>query len=154
MLSAVLTVGHRARRIWWRLRKPRTYGVKVLLLHPEDSRRFLAVRHSYVDQDRWALPGGRYCPRRESAADAARREAREELDLPIPGELELLTTAQTTAEGKRDTLTILAGQAESEEVNTSLELRDARWFRVDLSDLPSGDPVSRWLRTALKEYGA
>jgi 8-oxo-dGTP diphosphatase len=34
-------------------------------------------------------------------------------------------------------------------VRTSLELREARWLRTDLADVPAGDPVSRWLRLAL-----
>lgn len=147
--GAILTAGHRARRLWWRLRKPRTYGVKVLLLHPADHGRFLAVRHSYTDHQWWALPGGRYRPARESAEHAARREVREELEVEIVGELEVLTVAESTAEGKRDTLTILAGGAGSASVTTSIELRDARWTRRDLSDLPPGDPTSRWLRAAL-----
>ncbi|HJC70965.1 MAG TPA: NUDIX domain-containing protein [Candidatus Brachybacterium intestinipullorum] len=149
-LSSLLTAGHRLRRIWWRLRRPRTFGVKVLLLHPEQPERFLAVRHSYVDQDRWALPGGRYRPARETPAQAARREVHEELGLGIAGELAELRTLEARTEGKRDTLTLLSGRADGVEVRTSLELREARWLRTDLADVPAGDPVSRWLRLALE----
>ncbi|MGP9537059.1 NUDIX domain-containing protein [Brachybacterium sp. AOP43-C2-M15] len=152
MASTVLTAAHRVRRIWWRLRRPRTFGVKVLLLHPGDPGRFLAVRHSYVDHERWALPGGRYRPARESAESAARREVGEELDVAVVGQLRRLTTVRSTAEGKRDTITIFAGTAAAGAVTTSVELREARWFRTDLSDLPTGDPVSRWLRTALTSH--
>lgn len=148
-LGAVLTAGHRLRRFWWRVRRPRTFGVKVLLRHPQGASRFLAVRHSYVDRDRWALPGGRYRPRRESPAEAGRREVAEELGLAIRGELEEVSTLETVTEGKRDRLTILIGTAASTEVSTSLELSEARWLRTDLADVPEGDPVSRWLRTAL-----
>ena len=148
-IGALLTAGHRARRLWWRVRRPRTYGVKVLLRHPEQPHRVLAVRHSYVDQQRWALPGGRYHPHREGAAAAARREVHEELALPISGDLDLLTTVETRSEGKRDELTLFTGTAATAEVRTSIELREARWVRDDLSDLPEGDPVSRWLRLAL-----
>ncbi|PMC75845.1 hypothetical protein CJ197_06515 [Brachybacterium sp. UMB0905] len=62
-LGAALTAGHRLRRVWWRVRWPRTFGVKVLLHHPE--------------------------------------------------------------------------------------LREARWLRTDLADVPDGAPLSRWLRIAL-----
>ncbi|MFC0674821.1 NUDIX domain-containing protein [Brachybacterium hainanense] len=150
MLSTLMTAGHRLRRIWWRLRRPRTFGVKVLLLHPEDPGRFLAVRHSYTDQDRWALPGGRFRPGREAAEAAARREVREELGLDIAGPLDELATVRSRAEGKRDTITIFAGTAGSPRARTSLELRDARWAATDLSDLPGQDPTSRWLRLALE----
>ena len=149
-LGAILTAGHRLHRIWWRLRRPRTFGVKVLLLHPEQPERFLAVRHSYVDQDRWALPGGRYRPARETPSLAARREVHEELGLGIAGELAELRTLEARTEGKRDTLTLLSGRADGVEVRTSLELREARWLRTDLADVPAGDPVSRWLRLALE----
>ena len=148
-VSALLTAGHRVRRLWWRARKPQTFGVKVLLLHPEGPGRVLAVRHSYIVHDRWGLPGGCYRPWRESAHAAARREVREGLDLGISGELWGLATARGTLEGKRDTITLLAGTAAAPTVRTSIELRDARWTRTDLSDLPPGDPVSRWLRRAL-----
>ncbi|AXK45039.1 NUDIX domain-containing protein [Brachybacterium saurashtrense] len=149
-LGAVLTAGHRLRRFWWRVRTPRTYGVKVLLRHPERPELFLAVRHSYVDQDRWALPGGRYRPARETPASAARREVREELGLAIRGELAELSTLEARTEGKRDTLTLLSGSADGFEVRTSLELREVRWLRIDLADVPDGDRVSRWLRLALE----
>lgn len=153
VLGVVLTAGHRLRRIWWRLRRPRTFGVKVLLRHSQDPGLFLAVRHSYVDQDRWALPGGRYRPGRETPSGAARREVREELGLGIRGDLAELTTLEARTEGKRDTLTLLSGTADGVEVRISLELREARWLRTDLADVPAGDPVSRWLRLAL-EHGA
>ena len=149
-LGAILTAGHRLRRIWWRLRRPRTFGVKVLLRHPEQPELILAVRHSYVDLDRWALPGGRYRPGRETPSDAARREVHEELGLRIRGELADLATFEARTEGKRDALTLLSGRADGVEVRTSLELREARWLRTDLADVPAGDPVSRWLRLALE----
>ncbi|HIY23330.1 MAG TPA: NUDIX domain-containing protein [Candidatus Brachybacterium merdigallinarum] len=149
VLGAVLTAGHRLRRLWWRVRRPRTFGVKVLLHPPEDPMRFLAVRHSYVDRDRWALPGGRYRPRRECPAEAGRREVASELSLTITGDLPEVTALETVTEGKRDRLTIHVGTAASREVSTSLELSEARWLRTDLADVPDGAPLSRWLRIAL-----
>ena len=146
----MLTAGHRVRRLWWRLRRPRTFGVKVLLLHPEQPELFLAVRHSYVDLDRWALPGGRYRPGRETPSDAARREVHEELGLRIRDDLAELRTLEARTEGKRDTLTLLSGSADGVEARTSLELREVRWLRTDLADVSAGDPVSRWLRLALE----
>lgn len=148
-LGAVLTAGHRLRRLWWRVRRPRTFGVKVLLHHPERTDLVLAVRHSYVDQERWALPGGRYRPSRETPAEAARREVHEELGLGIRGTLAELATLEARTEGKRDALTLLSGHADGVEVRCSLELHEARWLRTDLADVPAGHPVSRWLRTAL-----
>lgn len=92
---------------------------------------------------------GRYRPGRETPAQAARREVREELGLEIRGELVELRTLETRSEGKHDTLTLLAGTAATEQLRYSFELREARWLRPDLADVPSGEPVSRWLRLAL-----
>ncbi|QSB06098.1 TauD/TfdA family dioxygenase [Natronoglycomyces albus] len=53
-------------RPWWKIRKPATFGVKALLLHPEGSGRFLVVRHSSSDPSRWGLPDGGYRPAGET----------------------------------------------------------------------------------------
>ncbi|HWS37678.1 MAG TPA: hypothetical protein VN408_33735, partial [Actinoplanes sp.] len=45
---------------YWKVFRPKTFGVKALILHPSDPGLFLAVRHSYTDQKRWGLPGGGY----------------------------------------------------------------------------------------------
>ncbi|MFI5710962.1 NUDIX domain-containing protein [Kribbella sp. NPDC051620] len=140
--------GHRALRLWWRLRRPTTYGVKALLIHPEDPGKCLAVRHSYVDQDRWGLPGGGYNPKRETAAQAAVREVAEELALTIQQPPTVLRTLTTELEGKLDNLTIVAATPAAAGFRLNAELIEARWVAVDLSDLPAGAPVSRWLKLA------
>lgn len=133
-------------RLWWRVRKPNTFGVKILLR--DSSGRFLVVRHSYSDPKRWGLPGGGYRPDRETPAEAAAREVAEELGLTLaPDKLAELKTLTTTLEAKRDTLTILAGTAPSAALTLSPELAEARWVN-DLDDLGEA-PVSRWLITAL-----
>lgn len=133
-------------RLWWRVRKPNTFGVKILLR--DSSGRFLVVRHSYSDPKRWGMPGGGYRPDRETPAEAAAREVAEELGLTIASNtLTELETVTTTLEAKRDTLTILAGAAPSAALTLSPELAEARWLS-NLDEL--GDaPVSRWLTAAL-----
>jgi 8-oxo-dGTP diphosphatase len=133
-------------RLWWRVRKPNTFGVKVLIR--DDAGRFLVVRHSYSDPKRWGLPGGGYRPDRETPAEAAAREVAEELGLTLaPNTLAELETVTTTLEAKRDTLTILTVAAPAAALALSPELAEARWIG-SLDDL--GDaPVSRWLKAAL-----
>lgn len=133
-------------RAWWRIRRPTSFGVKVLLTAPDG--RFLVVRHSYSEPNWWGLPGGGYKPNRETATVAAAREVAEELGLRIdPETCAELDTLVTTLEGKRDTLTILTAPATTYEVSLSPELAEARWI-TDLDDL--GDaPRSRWLLAAL-----
>lgn len=64
--TSVLRVVGAGKRTWWKVRKPSTFGVKVLLIHPDDPAWCLIVRHSYSDRDRWGLPGGAYTPHRET----------------------------------------------------------------------------------------
>lgn len=135
-----------AYRLWWRVRKPTTYGVKVLLRDKAD--RFLVVRHSYSDPTRWGLPGGGYRPDRETPAEAGAREVAEELGLTlVPNDLVELETVATTLEAKRDTLTLLAALAPATTVTGSPELAETRWITAvdELGDAP----VSRWLLAAL-----
>lgn len=147
--SVVMQLGHRARRAWWKVRKPTTYGVKALLLHPDDPCRCLVVRHSYVDQEWWALPGGGYNPKRETAEAAAIREVAEELSLSITEPPVVLQTLTTNREGKVDNLTIVQATPTSEHFRLSAELSEARWVSTDPADLPTDAPTSRWLRLAL-----
>jgi 8-oxo-dGTP diphosphatase len=139
-------------RLWWRIRKPATFGVKALLLHPDGSGRFLVVRHSYSDSSRWGLPGGGYKPAGETPEQAISREVAEELSLSLPAQaFTVLDTVTTTLEGKRDTLTILRAVASDEEVSHSPELAEARWID-DVRQLGPA-PVSRWLIAAVSHAG-
>ncbi|WP_198676386.1 NUDIX domain-containing protein [Kribbella monticola] len=147
--SVVMRLGHRGIRLWWRLRKPTTFGVKALLIHPDDPGRCLVVRHSYADQEWWALPGGGYNPKRETAEGAAIREVAEELSLSITEQPVVLQTLTTTREGKVDNLTIVLARPTSDHFELSPELTEARWVSTDPDALPTDGPVSRWLRIAL-----
>lgn len=66
---------HRVLTVWWHVRRPHTRGVKCVLRHDG---RVLFVRHTYGDRTAWELPGGGL-RRGEAPADAAAREAHEEL---------------------------------------------------------------------------
>lgn len=81
--APVLRVVSKCLRMWWKIRKPATFGVKVLLIHPDDPAQCLIVRHSYSDSSRWGMPGGAYRPGRETPEQAGVREVLEELALCI-----------------------------------------------------------------------
>ena len=114
------------------------------------------VRHSYADQQRWGLPGGRYHPKKEPAEEAIRRECTEELGLKLSPEADVLDTLVTELEGKRDHLTIYKVTALSDQLRPNREIAEARWTPLDYSGLPSGRLVSRWANiaiSALREAG-
>ena len=140
-------------RAWWKIRKPTTFGVKVLLAHPDDPARCLIVRHSYADSARWGLPGGAYKPQRETVEQAGVREVAEELGLTIIDSPTVLDTVTTVLEGKRDTLTIVRATPTSASFARSPEIAEARWVDADMSKMPEGEPVSRWLKLALSVHG-
>jgi 8-oxo-dGTP diphosphatase len=147
--ALLLRAGSPFAQLWFRFRKPTTFGVKALLRQTDG--RFLVVRHSYADTRRWALPGGGYKPARETPAEAAAREIHEELGLVVPADaFTVLDTTVTTLEGKYDTLTILtAGVPNDDALTLSPEIAEARWVK-NLQEL--GDaPLSKWLLSALIE---
>ena len=113
-------------QLYWRWAKPKTFGVKVIIQHPQ-SGQVLLVQHSYGDTSIWHLPGGGYNPKRESAEDAAHREVFEELGIGLV-ELTHLAEYKTSAEGKRDTVTIFTAVAKSEELTLSSEIKSAEWL--------------------------
>jgi 8-oxo-dGTP diphosphatase len=150
----MLRVAGKCLRTWWKIRKPTTFGVKVLLIHPGDPAQCLIVRHSYSDSARWGLPGGGYRPGRETPDQAGVREVFEELALTITEVPTVLETVRTTLEGKRDTLTVVQATAVSASFVRSPEIAEARWVRADMAAMPEGEPVSRWLELALSAHNA
>jgi ADP-ribose pyrophosphatase YjhB (NUDIX family) len=144
--AVLLRAGSPFAQLWFRIRKPTTFGVKALVRHADG--RFLVVRHSYADTRRWALPGGGYKPTRETPAEAAARELHEELGIVLPpAAFTVLDTTVTTLEGKHDTLTILTAVAPADAFTLSPEIAEARWV-TSLDELGAA-PVSRWLLRAL-----
>jgi 8-oxo-dGTP diphosphatase len=152
--TPLLRVTSKCLGIWWKVRKPATFGVKVLLIHPDDPAQCLIVRHSYSDSARWGMPGGGYRPGRETPEQAAMREVAEELALIITDVPNVLDTVNTALEGKRDALTIVQATPVSASFVRSPEIAEARWVRADMAAMPAGEPVSRWLGRALSAHNA
>jgi 8-oxo-dGTP diphosphatase len=152
--APVLGVAGKCRRTWWKIRKPATFGVKVLLIHPDDPAQCLIVRHSYSDSAWWGMPGGGYRPGRETPEQAGVREVCEELALTVNDVPTVLDTVSTTLEGKRDTLTIVQATPVSASFVRSPEIAEARWVRADMAAMPEGEPVSRLLERALSARNA
>jgi 8-oxo-dGTP pyrophosphatase MutT (NUDIX family) len=143
---------YRIRRVYWRIAKPTTYGVKALIIHPVDSGRVLLVRHSYGDQSLWSLPGGGYKPTRETPEQAAKRECMEELGIQSGSCALLLEEHVTTNEGKQGYQKVVRVHAVSDDLVPNGEISEARWVAVDLTDLPGKPAVSKWVHSALQAH--
>lgn len=121
----------KAVRLAWRITKPRTIGVRALLLDQHD--RIALVRHTYTDQ--WYLPGGGV-KKGESIEAALFRELEEEVAVKDPVIERILGVYHSRREGKDDHIIIYAARTQSA-FDTSLrradlvEIEQAEWFSLD-----------------------
>jgi ADP-ribose pyrophosphatase YjhB (NUDIX family) len=127
-LAVAFICAHGVRRVYWRLVRPKRFGVKVALTCGSE---ILLVRHSYMAG--WGLPGGGYRPRRETPEQAARREMHQELGIHL-GEVTVLGEFDSNRDHKRDTITSLRAEIPRSGEASSAEIREVRWF--ELADLP------------------
>lgn len=127
-------IGTVARTIW-RVTKPRTIGVRAVLLDQND--RIALVRHTYLDH--WYLPGGGV-KKGESIEQALFREIEEEVAVTEPIIERVLGVYYSRYEGKDDNIIVYATRARCERDSTLrradlLEIADAQWF--PLGSLPA-----------------
>lgn len=125
--SAALRFAYALQKRLWRLLRPRTRGVKVMLFNAEHE--LLLIRNSYGRSDLFVLPGGGVRPF-ESPEAAARREIREELGCGVEG-LEPIATFVSTGEGKRDTIFLFEAHALGEPRPDKFEVVECRYVRID-----------------------
>jgi len=118
---------YRLRRLAWRLLRPRTRGVKVMLFNAAGE--LLLVRHSYGDTGLFLLPGGGVRPF-EDPAKAAAREIREELGCGVAG-LRLVSVHASTHEGKRDTVFLFSASPVGAVRIDGVEIAEAGFFALD-----------------------
>lgn len=122
----------------WRLFRPRTRGVKVMLFNSQGE--LLLIRNSYGRTDEFVLPGGGIRPF-ETPERAARREIREELGCPV-ADLKFLATFSSSAEGKRDTIHLFEAQLLGDPRPDSREIIEAHHFSLDALP-PSLSPATK-----------
>ena len=134
--------GIRARRfllqiakVYWRIFRPNTFGVKGVVPHPDGDLQVLLIRNTYGNPTICNLPGGGYRPKREAPDRAIDREIREELSV-TPYCTERLGEYRTDAEGKRDTVTLFLCRITSDHLDGNSEIAEARWVSLDNLDRP------------------
>jgi ADP-ribose pyrophosphatase YjhB (NUDIX family) len=118
---------YRLRRRLWRLLRPRTRGVKVMLFGATGE--LLLVRHTYGNRAHFLLPGGGV-GRFEAPAVAAAREVREELNCGVDG-LTFMSVHRSTFEGKIDTVYLYRARVSGEVRADGVEVAEARFFALD-----------------------
>ncbi len=146
-MSLYARARYKLSQLGWFLTRPLTLGVRVLLVRDG---RVVLVRHTYRDQ--WYLPGGGV-KKGETLAEAARREAREEVGATL-GALELWGAYSTFDEMKSDHVilflcrdwTIPAGRAGQQDAQHEIE----RVELFPLDDLPA--ELSPGTARRLEEY--
>ncbi len=135
-------------RSWyWNIFKPKTFGVKILVLHPQNQNEILLVLHTYGNQALWNIPGGGYNPKKETALKAALREAKEEIGIDI-SDVKQVGEYQTSGEGKRDTVTLFVGRAITTDLVLSNEIAEVVWQDYNIA-LNRSD-VARVARRTIK----
>jgi ADP-ribose pyrophosphatase YjhB (NUDIX family) len=129
-------LAYRFRQLYWRLVRPRTLGVKCLVVSDQ---RVLLVRTTY---DRyWALPGGAV-ERGESFAEGARRELREETGLDLDG-LRLFQLYHSQREDKDDHVALFVAETvDGQPRADGREVADLGFFRLDQLP-PETSPATR-----------
>ncbi|MFB6225325.1 MAG: NUDIX hydrolase [Candidatus Paceibacteria bacterium] len=136
-------------RMYWHIWHPKTFGAKMVLKHPEDATYVLLVRHTYRYRMMWSLPGGGYRPRHESSRDAAQREIAEELGVSVHN-MTYLTQYYTTAEGKRDTITVYEGTF-SDTTHIQLSAEIAEIARIPYTKVEELESLSEIARQSIAE---
>lgn len=127
-------------RLYSRVVRPRTFGVRALLL--DHAGRIALVRHHYVAG--WYLPGGGV-NKRESAVAAIRRELIEETglaDVVISG---VLGVYHNRVEAKDDHVVVFVAQIADPDRLTAAdprEIAEAKWFAPDAIP-PDTSPATR-----------
>lgn len=138
--ARLINLPHRLWRLYWKIRKPRTLGVKALLTNPAGD--ILLVRTSY--EAYWALPGGGV-DKYEHPADAILRELREEarFDSDTIRSMQIGGIYTNAAQGKSDTIILYEIAVTSGgEVQPQAEVSEAGFFPTDRLP-PATSPATR-----------
>ncbi len=143
---------NRAARLYWRVRRPRTLGVRAVVLDRDE--RIALVRHTYADH--WYLPGGGV-KKGESFQSALLRELEEEVALRDARIERILGVYHSRREAKDDHIVIYVVRVEvdpcADLARADLtEIEEAGWFALDA--LPDGVSPATGRRIAEYREGA
>lgn len=108
---------------YWFIFRPKTRGVKCVI---QNNQKILMIRNTYGHK-LWTFPGGGI-DQGETAEQAVKREVMEEVRLEVKSLIKI-GEFTTTAEYKRDTVTVFAGKSEDDRFKIDeKEILEAQWF--------------------------
>lgn len=138
-------VAHRMLRAYWRVRQPNTHGALIAVWHEG---RLLLVKNSY--RRFYTLPGG-YVRSHESAAEAARRELEEEVDLRLPlDRLREVYSRTHQFENRHDKVTIVETEVD-EPPRFKVDNREVVWASFEQPNAILRRPIVPHLGEYLRE---
>jgi 8-oxo-dGTP pyrophosphatase MutT (NUDIX family) len=143
ILDILLPVAHFSRKQLWKILRPTTIGVKMLLF---DSQQVLLVKTRY--SSRWSLPGGKV-NKMETPRAAAIRELAEETGVSI-SKCRFMGVYSNFTEYKNDTIILFTAEVTGKSCVPGWEIKYCQFFPVDA--LPA-DTSPATLRR-LEEYQA
>jgi len=143
MVKQLLKIIQVLRRLYWRIARPETRGVRAILTGSDGN--ILLVWHKY--QEGWFLPGGKVS-RHESDEDALRRELQEELGVEVLSKLEKLGEYTNTYEYKKDIVVVFVVRGFTQKRKKHFEIEDQQTFNTQ--SLPEG--VSPGTRRRIGEW--
>lgn len=128
---------------YWRIWKPETTRVRVVLIHKDQ---VLLVKH--IQKTYWNIPSGKV-ERGETLAGALFRELKEELGITNGVLIRQLGVYRHKTRTRSDTVHVFVVQVPTKQpITIQWEISDARWF--SLTHLPQG--VVSGARGRIKEY--
>ncbi|MBK9721959.1 MAG: NUDIX domain-containing protein [Saprospiraceae bacterium] len=124
--KSVITTIYKFRKIYWRLIKPMTSGVRCLIFN--ENNQVLLVKHFYSNE--WYLPGGAI-NYKESPQKALLRELREECGIYNLIDLKQLNVYTNNFESKKDTIFLFTAYCEKTDVKFNFEIENIKFFNLD-----------------------
>jgi 8-oxo-dGTP pyrophosphatase MutT (NUDIX family) len=130
ILRLLLTTLHRLLKLFWFVRRPRTFGAHALALTPGG--KVILVRLRYAPG--WRLPGGGR-NEHEDPREAVLRELREEIGMTAHGEVRLAAELEEQPDFKRDLAALLVVRDVRYEPRWSWEIEEV--IEATLDHLPA-----------------
>ena len=132
---------HRLLRLWWRWRKPRTFGAHAVAVTPRGT--ILLVKLRYARG--WRLPGGGR-KAHEDAQEAALRELREEVGMTWHGAVQMAGQLEESVCSKRDNASLFIVRDVEYRPRWSLEIEQVMEAALDSLPEDVTPRTLRWLR--------